>query len=355
MCARLRRLGVDARPAGSKQWVEEGLIDVAEGPIRQVWMSHRLLNTYGDFSHDETETRIDYLVPDSRIGPNFSTRGVHFVGGRWEEETKDKKRSKVSWAELMSRLSQDNSVYERPNLEIRVDPERSCWVITEGARGGIDPASSLQWNLYQRIASHLLAAAVLVDRHSTERACAVLLDLGVDARVVEQDPFTKEPRVQIADDPIRWIELALGALKAGTHYIDIHRDKPLGFGALCYVPDARIAPDSPKIGMVSVRVKSFPLFGRVKRVRWEVAGPSRHSQRAKDFSLSISESLVKDPAATEATKSCGTELCIRTDPNRGCWILAADDRPMWKWTRQLWDCCQAVAERLLAMPFASSE
>ena len=78
LCARLRRLGVDARPAGSKQWVEEGLIDVAEGPIRQVWMSHRLLNTYGDFSHDETETRIDYLV-QTHVSGRTSQRGVSIL------------------------------------------------------------------------------------------------------------------------------------------------------------------------------------------------------------------------------------------------------------------------------------
>ena len=146
-------------------------------------------------------------------------------------------------------------------------------------------------------------------RPPIEGVCAVLCDLGVDARVMEQGPFTEEPGVrwvrwgvmgaplteeppvrwvQIADGPIRWVESGLGTLKAKaelTTFLSATREG-MGFGALCYVPDARIAPDSPRVRMVSDRVKSFPLFGRVKRVRWEDAGLATlgPAQRAKDFS-----------------------------------------------------------------------
>lgn len=92
--------------------------------------------------------------------------------------------------------------------------------------------------------------------------------------------------------------------------------------------------------MVSVRVKSFPLFGRVKRVGWEFLSLPRSEfipGKDRNFSYRISEILCQDPAVTEAIKSSGTDLCVATDPDCGCWILAAADRPMTKWTRSLWD------------------
>ena len=117
----------------------------------------------------------------------------------------------------------------------------------------------------------------------------------------------------------------------------------------------------PRVRLVSVRKKSFPLFGRVTGMQWEFANPRKghlrpdlavpgHAQMDRDISLRIVERLAQDPATTAALISSGTEICIATDPDCGCWILAADDRPMTKWTKPLWGCCQAVAARLLAMP-----
>ena len=439
--------GGGARPAGRKKRAvgggDEWVIDVAEGPIRQVLISNEF-----DRLGEEYVRRIDYLVPDSRFGLSFSRRGVHYVVAFSKEEGDEE--FYILTAEVISRLNQAKAIAKGiRELIVRVDPDHSCWVLTEGAwrehetHGLISAGepnladavverapSRLQWNHYQAIASRLLATpvleAVLVDRHPTVRLCAALRDLGADARVMEQDPFTEEPGVrwhqrrrvqkgvdarvreqdpfsgeprvrwvavgleadpfmeepgerwvqegvdasvmeqdsfmeeprvrwvpiaadadpfteearvrwvQIADGPIQWVELGLGTLKAADRGMLDPRvlflsatGTGLGLGTLCYVPDARIAPDSPQIRMASVRVKSFPLFGRVTRVRWEYADlgvPGR------DFSSRISEYLGQDPAVTEAIKSSGSELCIGTDPDRGCWILAADDRPMTKWT-----------------------
>ncbi len=281
-------------------------------------------------------------------------------------------------------------------VTVRFDPDRSCWWLTEGVwrereipywYHGREPnladavaaraPSRLQWDSYQVIARRVLAVPVLVMRHRPpmEGVCAVLCDLGVDARVMEQGPFTEEPGVrwveeppvrwvQIADGPIRWVELGLGTLKAKAELITFlsARREELGFGTLCYVPDARLAPDSPRVRMVSDRVKSFPLFGRVKRVRWQSLSLLRpdlavpgNPQRDRDFSIRVSESLGQDPAATATIKTSRTEICVVTDPDCGCWILAADDRPMTKWTRPLWDTLSDVAERLLATPLPSGE
>jgi len=434
-CARLGRLGVRARPAGRKKrgvgGGDEWLIDVPEGPIRQVLISN-LLDPEGYGAYSEFVRRIDYLVPDSRIGPNFSRRGVNSVVVPWiwsDDEIFEYVRitghhftggfNSVR-AEAISRLSRfTEAAAKDKGVTVRFDPDRSCWWLTEGVWRereirhwtGLDARqpnladavaerapSRLQWNGYQAIASQVLEAPVLVaylvDRQPTEGLCAALRNLGVDANVMEQDPFTEEsgvrwvqkgvdplaamgqdpyadePRwVQIADGPIRWVELGLGTLKAKadfrlTSFLSA-TGEGLGFGTLCYVPDARLTPDSPRVRIVSERVKSFPLFGRVKRVQWEFPNDHRHylppdfavpgqTQRDRDFSLRVSESLGRDPAATEAINSGGAELCVVTDPDCGCWILAANDRPMTKWTRPLWDCCQAVAERLLAMPIPAA-
>ena len=424
LCARFGRFGVRARPAGRKKkrvvgGGDEWSVDVAEGPIRQVLISNLLdREMYG--GGDYYVRRIDYLVPDSRIGPHFSKRCVHFVGvpffGPHSSERRFEfvsVRSEES-AEIIAESERNQSF-----LKMRVDPDRSCWVLTEGAWRESAPMGIIidalkkyepnladavakrapsreQWDGYQAIASQVLAApelvADLVDRQPTKGVCAALRSLGVDARVMEQgpyseepgvrwiqrglnprvmkqDPFTQEPParwVQIAGGPIRWVELGLGTLKPGaefglTSFISA-RSAGLGFGTLCYVPDARITPDSARVRMVSDRVKSFPVFGRVKRVRWydvnlldpglDVPG---HTQKDKDFSVFISESLGRDPAATEAIKTSGAELCVVADPDCGSWILAADDRPMTQWTRQLGDCCVAVAQSLLATPIPSVE
>ncbi len=75
----------------------------------------------------------------------------------------------------------------------------------------------------------------------------------------------------------------------------------------------------------------------------------------KDFSKILSENLGQNLAATEAIKSVATDLCVVNDPDSGCWILSVDDRPMAKWTRELWNGCQAMAEALLAMPMPTEE
>lgn len=405
LCARLGQLGVRARPAGrEKRAVDFGygwLIDVAEGPIRQV-----LISNIHDFGYDgpsEIVRRIAYLVPDSRVGPNFLRRGVPLVVVPSEAGVK---RLLVG-AEAIGSLNRFTKATAGEGAKVSYDPDQSCWWLTEGVwrereiphwTHGREPnlvdgvaaraPSRLQWDGYQAIARQVLEAPVLAmrRRQPTEGVCAVLRDLGVQASVVVEGPFTEEPGVrwvhkrdmgypfteepvswaQIADGPTRWVDLGLGTLKAKddsrlTSFLSATWEGP-GFETLCYVPDARLGPDSPRVRMVSDRVKSFPLFGRVKRVRWQSLSLLRpdlavpgHTQKDKDFGIRVSESLGQDPGATEAIKASGAEICVVTDPDCGCWVLAADDRPITKWTRPLWDCCQAVAERLLAMPIPSGE
>ena len=168
LCARLGRFGVRARPAGRKKkgvtsGGDEWPVDVAEGPIRQVLiLNHFNPEMWG--GGDYVVRRIDYLVPDSRIGPHSSGRGVQFVRVRSEENI----------------IAES---FRKQSFSIRVDPDRSCWVLTEGAWREsvpnwiikkIEPnladavaeraPSREQWDGYQEIASQVLAAPDLVDR-----------------------------------------------------------------------------------------------------------------------------------------------------------------------------------------------
>ena len=180
LCAHLRGLGVKARQAGhvthlsSFSQVTEYTIDVVEGQIPQIliWEEYNLAGWGGD---DYASREIRYLIPDSRIGQDFSIGGVHGDSVGWKEDISEES---AFWAELISRLTQDESVTAalvggKRDLRIRADDEHGCWVLTEGTWTDSEPPfgkvcstadavgkhvpSRLRWDGYQAIASHLLA------------------------------------------------------------------------------------------------------------------------------------------------------------------------------------------------------
>ena len=195
LCAHLRHIGVDARPAGvQRKWlrrqeVQEWLIDIGERPIRQVLITH--FGNKGGPPGGAPRSwggRIDYLVPDMRISPNSSKGGVYpvrekkgFLGPkvrvRWKKEM-FVKTNRIFWPEVISRLTEDDSlsavIREREqDLKIRVDPDRGCWVIMDVSwrdpMGNFAVAvakrapSCRQWDSYQAIARHLLAIQLTGD------------------------------------------------------------------------------------------------------------------------------------------------------------------------------------------------
>ena len=169
--------------------------------------------------------------------------------------------------------------------------------------------------------------------------------LGIDARILERNPLTSQPTeieeglkedgwIEIADGPIRWVEPGRG---------------------LCHVPDSRIGPDfkCPYSEVYSERLKQFPVFGRVKSVQWRNGSGGAAGPRDADFSELVAGYLSKSTAATEPLMIAGVDLCVFLEPYRGTWIV--HETGWYRWTRPLWDCCQAVAETLLAMPMPSEE
>ena len=193
--------------------------------------------------------------------------------------------------------------------------------ITRGTSSTAQQLSALELQAAERAAEHPLGD-----------------DFGVDARALKQDPFTSARSgdwVEIAENPILWVEFVPGFVGYS------------GFN--CYVPDSRIGPGSPHAWIKPVRVKSFPVFGRVKGLRWE-------GYRGDEaLGSSVADRLTQDEAVEVGLSSSffDQNLHVEAAPDRGCWVLGIDDD--WLLDTERWDCCQAIAQCLLATPLPTAE
>ena len=167
--------------------------------------------------------------------------------------------------------------------------------------------------------------------------CRAFQRIGVDARP------SVGGLIEIADGPIRQV-------RAGPMYEF--------YEISCTVPDPRISP--PMFGEIrSVRVTSFPVFGRVKEVQWTVLiGTERDA--------AVADSLSQNEAVTEALRTYAGDIWVSFDvegrdvEDRG-WTLSPDsvygdgiwDQQLGQWLsglRKTWACYQTIAEALLEMP-----
>ena len=108
---------------------------------------------------------------------------------------------------------------------------------------------------------------------------AILRDLGVEARLADWNEESGQlwpPRSQsheyrwlidVADGPIRQVVIHHSYEARVVPYDNDGEESSLAIEFL--VPDSRIGPEFPQINIRIVRVRSFPVFGKVTRVRWE--------------------------------------------------------------------------------------
>ena len=295
-CDYLRALGVKARPAGRNEQAagggDEWLIDVAEGPIRHVLIWQEYFFGWPDDRDpaDSANRKISYLVPDSRIGPNFSrSMGLEAEG-----------------------------------IIIGVNAGNGCWVLTEGIWTDdeniwrhvpdLDGAviehapSRLQWDGYQAIAKQLLAAPLSPTGRPIVQAqfekvqqrlaveLAALRELGIAARPLERDPLSESAEIDESGEPIGWIEIAEGPIRW------IHCSS---YETVCCVPDPRFRADVPKVALQAEpkTVRSFPLFGRrtVTGVHWKWRDLQRGDN--KKLSLSVAKRFTQDTDIEETIMS----------------------------------------------------
>jgi hypothetical protein len=72
----------------------------------------------------------------------------------------------------------------------------------------------------------------------------------------------------------------------------------------------------------------------------------------KKASLHTVDRLSENTAVAEGIMLSGIDLLVVNIPGHGCWVITPYYVGL---TRPVWDCCQAIAEALLAMPMPKSE
>ena len=161
-----------------------------------------------------------------------------------------------------------------------------------------------------------------------DKLCAGMQAMGVDARMAERGRLEEKTGegslgvLDIAQGPIRWINVREEGSGEDHGYITEYG-----------VPDQR---HLPQLQIRSIRVKTFPVIGRVVDVRWE----------GTDGDLDILQRLSNDQAIKHSIMVTKDEVTVVTRHDRGCWLVvrktAATPSP------EQWRCYQGIAERLLA-------
>ena len=182
-------------------------------------------------------------------------------------------------------------------------------------------------------------------RHAL-RAC------GVDARILEWDPLSPEPfRYKNDEDPIVWIEIADGPVRWVDPFPSSeHRHWHF------YVPDSRLG-SYPELGYAEVYSefrRRFPVFGRVESVRWLVGGPCELKPRDEHFYEHVVDILNQDTAVTEALMTASTDF-LEVYVDHECRVICDKFEGTFTFNRTRWDCYQAIAKDLLAMPMPTDQ
>ena len=97
----------------------------------------------------------------------------------------------------------------------------------------------------------------------------------------------------------------------------------------------------------SVRLKRFPVSGRVEGVEWRAVGPFELDERNGHFYVHVAEILSHNTAVTDAITDTGVDLEVYIDSDPGSWVIC--DKEWRTATRQARDCYRTVAEALMAM------
>jgi len=177
------------------------------------------------------------------------------------------------------------------------------------------------------------------------KMCAHLRAMGVDAQLA--------PRGRPEEDGL-WPELqqSLGLIdieERSIHWAHVLKDMQGRSGPLYSVdygvPDPR---NLPRLMVVAVRVKTFPLFGRVINIRWKV---SQGGNCAKGIAQNLTDDKAVETAIID-TFRFGEELFVAADPERGYWKICTTWGDPLKPSPEQWACYERIAARLLATPIS---
>jgi len=178
------------------------------------------------------------------------------------------------------------------------------------------------------------------ERTERERVCAMLQAFGVEASLAPRG--RREERCQDyslipLDDSEGLIDIQASVIR----WVNVWGHPPGDGGTvLDYgVPDVRPLPRLEDY-LSSVRVKNFPILGRVIDVRW----------KGDDHGTGIVNSLTADDAIKKAIMCIGGyghDPYVWSCPEHGCWLMR---EPIYDITTEKWDCFEKIAARLLATP-----
>ena len=177
---------------------------------------------------------------------------------------------------------------------------------------------------------------------STQAQCTALRNIGIDAQILDQNPFTSLAAaiwIEIADGPIRWA--AVGDPEAWE--LDVDDWQPEWTETVCFVPDSRV-----KAGLPSVLIEPYY---ESEGARWEPCDDLQNNE--KGFSQRVAEKLTRD-LEREILMSCPRGLHVRSDTVRGCWAIWEPEQET-EWTKSLWNIYRTVGEALLAMSIPIDE
>ena len=219
------------------------------------------------------------------------------------------------------RLSPLDSIWEIPGYILRY----LWWMMFDAPDSPADtrkddeipPAPRFEHLDQSKLArEYLKALSAPTATEMTESQCAVLSNLGIDARALEPAPGL----VEGDEEPWGWIEIAEGPIRwVGEPPTD---HLPPGL-PIFLIPDSRIKSRYPRVALDS------SLLGRAKRVQWYVNEyPSFEVgwfpiPLDNELSLHAADWLSQDAAIKEGMILSGVGLGIGTDLVRGCWILGA--------------------------------
>lgn len=184
--------------------------------------------------------------------------------------------------------------------------------------------------------------------------CVALQQQGVEAHLAELgqpeegigvDWLGKsQGLIEIRDSPIRWVnvreEIRTAATDAGPGTASV---VSTSYYVECGVPDPQVTPSYDKLRIRTVRVKRFPLFGRVSDLRWE----------GDDLGLGLLNQLNGD-ISIKGSVLQSQDLRIRAYSEHKCWLISTTEGTALLPSAELWNCYQAIAQHVLVSVLPTS-
>ena len=188
----------------------------------------------------------------------------------------------------------------------------------------------MEWLIFLVIVGGFILLAAIFGRGTDttrDKLCAGLRAMGVGAWMAERGrPEEKTGKgslgvIDIGQGPIRWVNVREVGDSENTAYMTEYG-----------VPDQR---HLPQLQIRSVRVKTFPVFGRVIDVRW----------KGNDLGLGIAQRLSNDESIRGAIMGTRDEVTVQACSYLGCWLIVRDTEAAP--SQEQLGCYQAIAENLL--------